>query len=132
MRIAEIASAEDQIALFKLVTDKVWVSLADQQRLENERKQKQKLSAKAKPQKKHTYTQPKPAAIPAPQANQPIANTPTLASQSKANLQASRNVVKAKQAQMPLNLPQQTADTKTAKDKNLNFDTKARFSLPTK
>lgn len=132
MRIAEIASAEDQIALFKLVTDKVWVSLADQQRIENERKQQQKLSAKAKPQKKHTYPQPKPAAIPAPQASQPIANKPMLASQPKANPHASRNVVKAKQAQMPLNLPQQTADTKTVKDKNLNSDTKDRFSLSTK
>jgi hypothetical protein len=31
MRINEIASAEDQIALFKLITDKVWQSLEDQQ-----------------------------------------------------------------------------------------------------
>jgi hypothetical protein len=32
MRINEIASAEDQIALFKLITDKVWQALGDQQR----------------------------------------------------------------------------------------------------
>jgi len=31
MRINEIASAEDQIALFKIITDKVWQALGDQQ-----------------------------------------------------------------------------------------------------
>ncbi len=46
MRVDEIASAEDQIALFKLITDKVWQSLGDQQRAEAEDKAAQPLKAK--------------------------------------------------------------------------------------
>jgi hypothetical protein len=46
MRIDEIASAEDQIALFKLITDKVWQALGDQQRAEAETKAAQPLKAK--------------------------------------------------------------------------------------
>jgi hypothetical protein len=34
MRISEIASAEEQIALFKLITDKVWQALGDQKSAE--------------------------------------------------------------------------------------------------
>ena len=49
MRIDEIASAEDQIALFKLITDKVWQALSDQQRAEAETKAAQPLKAKLKP-----------------------------------------------------------------------------------
>jgi len=49
MRIDEIASAEDQIALFKLITDKVWQALGDQQRAEAETKAAQPLKAKVKP-----------------------------------------------------------------------------------
>ena len=49
MRIYEIASAEDQIALFKLITDKVWQALGDQQRAEVETKASQPLKAKLKP-----------------------------------------------------------------------------------
>jgi len=46
MRIDEVAGAEDQIALFKLITDKVWQSLGDQQRAEAEVKAAQPLKAK--------------------------------------------------------------------------------------
>jgi hypothetical protein len=52
MRIDEIASAEDQIALFKLITDKVWQSLADQQNAEANRKASQPLKSKLKPRAK--------------------------------------------------------------------------------
>ncbi len=50
MRIDEIASAEDQIALFKLITDKVWQALGDQQRAEVDAKDKQPLKTKLKTQ----------------------------------------------------------------------------------
>jgi hypothetical protein len=43
----EIASAEEQIALFKLVTDKVWQSLADQKRQEAEQRALAQRSAAA-------------------------------------------------------------------------------------
>jgi hypothetical protein len=46
MRINEIASAEDQIALFKLITDKVWQSLAELERADAEAKAQQPLKAK--------------------------------------------------------------------------------------
>ena len=46
MRITEIASAEDQIALFKLITDKVWQSLADLERADAEARAQQPLKAK--------------------------------------------------------------------------------------
>ena len=49
MRINEIASAEDQIALFKLITDKVWQALGDQQHAEANRNATQPLKAKLKP-----------------------------------------------------------------------------------
>jgi len=45
MRIDEVASAKDQIALFKLITDKVWQSLGDQQRAEADAKAAQPLKA---------------------------------------------------------------------------------------
>jgi hypothetical protein len=71
MRIDEIASAEDQIALFKLITDKVWQALGDQQRAEAETKATQPLKAKLK------LTSPKkskpPAARPVPKPTVKVA-----------------------------------------------------------
>lgn len=46
MRINEIASAEEQIALFKLITDKVWQALADQQRADAEANRAKETSRK--------------------------------------------------------------------------------------
>ena len=48
MRIDEIVSAEDQIALFKLITDKVWQSLAELERAEAWTKAQQPLKATLK------------------------------------------------------------------------------------
>jgi hypothetical protein len=45
VRMFEIASAEEQIALFKLVTDKVWQSLADQKRQDDEQAAQQRRQA---------------------------------------------------------------------------------------
>ena len=45
MRLIEFASAEEQITLFKLITDKVWQSLADQQRQQAEQAAIEQLSA---------------------------------------------------------------------------------------
>jgi len=59
MRIDEIANAEDQIALFKLITDKVWQALGDQQRAEADVKAAQPLKAKLKAA---TTKKPKPPA----------------------------------------------------------------------
>ena len=79
MRIDEIASAEDQIALFKLITDKVWQALGDQQRAEAENKAAQPLKAKLK------LTSPKkpkpPAARPVPKPTVKAASPATLKAQ---------------------------------------------------
>jgi hypothetical protein len=45
VRMFEIASAEEQIALFKLVTDKVWQSLADQKKQQDEQAAQQRRQA---------------------------------------------------------------------------------------
>ena len=63
MRINEIASAEDQIALFKLITDKVWQALGDKQRADAETKAAQPLKYKLKPITK--VARPRPVAKPA-------------------------------------------------------------------
>lgn len=85
MRIDEIASAEDQIALFKLITDKVWQALGDQQRAEAETKAAQPLKAKLKsvsPKKSKppaARTVPKPTvkvALPAKAQPQPARAQP--------------------------------------------------------
>ncbi len=74
MRIDEIASAEDQIALFKLITDKVWQALDDQQRAEYEAKAtkplKSQLGLSPLKSPNPTTARPtlKPAARPAPEA----------------------------------------------------------------
>jgi hypothetical protein len=74
MRIDEIASAEDQIALFKLITDKVWQALADEQQANAEAKARRSSKAKLKrPTVKNAMPPtlrpiPKSAARPAPPA----------------------------------------------------------------
>jgi hypothetical protein len=75
MRIDEIASAEDQIALFKLITDKVWQALGDQQRAAAEAAAAQPLKAKLKAA---TTKKPKPpAARPLPKLATRAANPTT-------------------------------------------------------
>ena len=94
MRLVEIASAEEQIALFKLITDKVWQSLADQQRQADEQAAQQRRAqamtgggrAKRaptpkpikplKPIKPQPLTPPpKPKPIANPQSTQPMSFT---------------------------------------------------------
>jgi hypothetical protein len=73
----EIASAEEQIALFKLVTDKVWQSLADQKRQEAEQRALAQRSAAASGgvRAKRGAASPKPIKPikPVPQAPAPVA-----------------------------------------------------------
>jgi hypothetical protein len=81
LRLVEIASAEEQIALFKLITDKVWQSLADQKRQADEQAAQQRRTqamnggrAKRAPTPKPIKPQPltpppKPKPIANPQSN---------------------------------------------------------------
>ena len=96
MRINEIASAEDQIALFKLITDKVWQALGDQQHAEANRKAAQPLKSKLKPIAK--VARPRPVAKP---AVKPMSFKTTLAKPAQPKAQSSAN--------MKVQLPSQTA-----------------------
>ncbi len=74
MRIDEIASAEEQIALFKLITDKVWQALGDQQRAEAEAKAAQPLKNKLKTQASAKRATPRNPLPRAPTIRQPPAS----------------------------------------------------------
>ena len=97
MRIDEIASAEDQIALFKLITDKVWQALGDQQSAEAETKARQLLKTKLKSQASVKQSTPlrSPLKAPAlkqsprsPSQRQQVVNKPQAAqAQSSSNSQ---------------------------------------------
>lgn len=100
MRLFEIASAEEQIALFKLVSDSVWAALATQQRQQAEAEAARLRAAQSKPKggvksklRKH-YSTPKLQIPKSAQAAQQLAlqpqsayvqNTP-VATQSKAGV----------------------------------------------
>ncbi len=107
MRICEIANAEDQIALFKLITDKVWQSLSDQQRAEADAKAAQPLKAKLKAA---TTKKPKPPAA------RPL---PNLAARA-----ANPTVLKAQPARQPqaLKQPQNIQSPSTKQKQNSNRD----------
>jgi len=62
VRIFEIASAEEQIALFKLITDKVWQSLADEKRKQDEQaaEQRRRAAMSSGGRAKRSSAQPKP------------------------------------------------------------------------
>lgn len=119
MRINEIASAEEQIALFKLITDKVWQALGDQQHAEANRKAAQPLKAKLKPSAKNvkTSTQSKTA--------KPLSFKTTLAKPAQPKAQSSANskvqhssqtAQPRQQPNTPFNSAKQSSSTNTAFD----------------
>ena len=69
MRINEIASAEEQIALWKLIATNVWTALDTQQRQQAQKNAVKKSRAKTTG---HTSAYKKPAKIPAPRASVPL------------------------------------------------------------
>jgi hypothetical protein len=85
VRLIEFASAEEQIALFKLITDKVWQSLADQKKQQEEQAAQQRRAAKVSggSRGKRGVPPKQPAAAmappqPKPQAQQPRTQQPAL------------------------------------------------------
>ena len=69
MRINEIASAEEQIALWKLIATNVWTALDTQQRQQAQQNAVKKSRSKTTG---HTSAYKKPAKIPAPRAPVPL------------------------------------------------------------
>jgi hypothetical protein len=122
MRIDEIASAEDQIALFKLITDKVWQALGDQQHAEANRKAAQPLKSKLKPIAK--VARPRPVAKP---SVKPMSFKTTLAKPAQPKAQSSSNIKVQHPSQTAQLRPQMTTALNSAKQTNTNntsFDSK--------
>jgi hypothetical protein len=122
MRIHEIASAEDQIALFKLITDKVWQALGDQQHAEANRKAAQPLKSKLKPNAKVAI--PRPVAKP---AVKPMSFKTTLAKPAQPKAQSSANMKVQHPSQTAQLRPQMSTAFNSAKQTNTNntsFDSK--------
>ena len=80
MRIFEIADAEAQLALWKLVNDSVWTAIQTQQHEQAKQKvaaQQQKKSKRSKRVSKCSISAPAPIPkLPKPKPNKPIANSP--------------------------------------------------------
>ena len=122
MRINEIASAEDQIALFKLITDKVWQALGDQQHAEANRKAAQPLKSKLKPIAK--VARPRPVAKP---AVKPMSFKTTLAKPAQPKAQSSANIKVQHPSQTAKLRPQMSTAFNSAKQSsttNTHFDSK--------
>ena len=125
MRINEIASAEDQIALFKLITDKVWQALGDQQRADAETKAAQPLKYKLKPITK--VARPRPVAKP---AVKPMSFKTTLAKPAQPKAQSSANMKVQQPSQTAQPRPQMTKAFNSAKQSstaNTAFDSKPQI-----
>ena len=125
MRINEIASAEDQIALFKLITDKVWQALGDQQQADAETKAAQPLKSKLK----HTakVARPRPVAKP---AVKPMSFKTTLVkpAQPKAQSSANTKVQRPSQTAQPRQQPNNPFNSaKQSSSANTAFDSKPQI-----
>ena len=121
MRINEIASAEDQIALFKLITDKVWQALGDQQRADAETKAAQPLKAKLKPSAKNVKTSTHSKTV------KPLSVKTTLAKPTQPKAQSSANMKIQHPSQTAQLRPQMTKAFNSAKQSstaNTPFDSK--------
>ena len=79
MRITEIASAEEQLALWKLISDSIWTTISQQARAEAQQKAAATAQAALKPKKpKKPKKLPKPI-LPA----KPKPQTPKITNQQK-------------------------------------------------
>lgn len=80
MRILEFASAEEQLALWKLVSDNVWGAIRQQAKAEAEQKALKKAQAKKVPKRKGMGVPPPkfvppPPKLPTPKPNPQLAKT---------------------------------------------------------
>ena len=104
MRIDEIASAEDQIALFKLITDKVWQSLAELERADAEAKAQQPLKSKltAKVNARKTFAkQTAPAKPKQPQPQKPLPSKHQMQNQPQTPIHQLQTTKLTKQSNVP-------------------------------
>ena len=99
MRLIEFANAQDQIALWRLVSDSVWASISQQ--AEQERKQREEKTAQSKykgRRGKKSSKVAKPAVPITPPTTPPIANKATLNKKSQPAAQTNPQAAKMQQA----------------------------------
>ena len=107
MRIFEIASAEEQLALWKLISDNVWSTISQQARTEAQ--QRAAAAAKSRLKPKKAKRPKKPARVPVPPKPKPqnksvIPARPQTASQP-ARTQTRSSPLPTRQAPLPSSQP---------------------------
>lgn len=130
MRLMEIASAEEQMALWKLVNDNVWAAINQQARDEAERKAAAQRTAKLKGGKGKVKGSapslripppppPKKAAPPPPQQQKTAVGVQQLPTRAANPQQLSVQPTQSVGAQQPLPPSQKTAPTTTAQPQTM-------------
>ena len=118
MRINEIASAEDQMALWRLVSDNVWQAIETQRQQQAQAAQAKAAKAKLKPRggrkgkSRSAAPMPSPKAPP-PKKSPPPANPSAKPSQPPAANPQAQTLAQRQQALAPL-MPVTTATTANA------------------
>lgn len=78
MRIMEIANAEEQVALLKLIMDKTWEAVAQQAAQQKQAEAQRKAQAKSKPRSRKSVKLPHVPVPPLPKKSKPnLSNQPT-------------------------------------------------------
>ena len=128
MRINEIASAEEQIALWKLIATNVWTALDTQQRQQAQQNAVKKSRAKTTG---HTSAYKKPAKIPVPRAPVPLPQN-KLQQQVQQNAQRPPNASAIAMSNQPKS-PNTVRDTalaqRNAQTTPVKQDAKTAFSI---
>ena len=102
MRLNEFASAQDQIALWRLVSDSVWASISQQAEQERKRRAEKAAQSKYKGRRgKKSSKVAKPAVPITPPTTPPIANKATLNKKSQPAVQTNPQAAKMQQAVTP-------------------------------
>ena len=78
MRIMEIANAEEQVALLKLIMDKTWEAVAQQAAQQKQAEAQRKAQAKSKPRSRKSVKPPHVPVLPPPKKPKPnLSKQPT-------------------------------------------------------
>ena len=133
MRINEIASAEEQIELWKLVSNNMWQALQQQQHEEQKRKAEAAAKKKATPKLKGgaRSVHPIPSPPPPPQPPVDTVGADSVSTLSTAPVQKGSVQQQAPTFQKPLNSVETADKTQRYKLQNMDDDTDDRHSKNT-
>ena len=115
MRIKEIANAEEQVGLLKLIMDKTWVAIAQQAAEQKHAEAQRKAQAKAKPAKRKAVKAP--YAPPPPPLKKP---KPMLSKQPTPKAKATNPNALQPIKPLPYSHPQANPQLKTTPNANPN------------